>query len=141
MSRGAPDLFNVKLDTNKGVILLEIHRDWSPLGVDRFYNLVRNGFYNEARFFRVSKGNWAQFGIPGDPKIAQTWQKQTIADDPRFESNVRGTIAYAFAVPNGRTTQLFINLKDNSGTHDKEPFVPIGRIVAKGMKVADAAQH
>jgi homoserine O-acetyltransferase len=85
----------------------------------------------------VIKNRWAQFGINGDPKIAKLWRARTIPDDPRRESNVRGTIAYAFAVPNGRTTQLFINLQDNSATHDQEPFVPIGKVV-EGMDVADA---
>lgn len=137
MNRPAPELFRVRLETSKGAIVLEIHRDWAPHGADRFYNLVRAGFYDDARFFRVIVGRWAQFGIPGDPKLARLWRNQTIPDDPRRESNVRGTIAYAFAVPNGRTTQVFINLRDNSATHDPEPFVPFGRIV-EGMQVADA---
>jgi len=105
--------------------------------VDRFYNLVRAGYYDDARFFRVIQGRWAQFGINGDPRISNVWRARTITDDPRIESNVRGTVAYAFAVPNGRTTQVFINLKDNSATHDAGPFVPYGKIV-KGMDVADA---
>ncbi len=137
MNRRAPDLFQVKLETSKGVMLLEIHRDWSPHGVDRFYNLVRAGYYDGNRFFRISRGHWAQFGINGDPKISGLWRTNTIPDDPRRESNVRGTIAYAFAAPDGRTTQLFINLRDNSATHDAEPFVSFGRIIA-GMDVADA---
>jgi len=118
-------------------MLWEFHRSWSPHGVDRFYQLVRSGYYDGNRFFRVVPGRWAQFGINGDPNIANEWRKQSIPDDPRVESNVRGTIAYAFAVTNGRTTQLFINLKDNRATHDKEPFVPIGKVV-QGMEVADA---
>jgi cyclophilin family peptidyl-prolyl cis-trans isomerase len=137
MKRRAPDLFRVRLDTSQGVIWLEIRRDWSPHGVDHFYNLVRAGYYNEARFFRVIKGRWAQFGIHGDPKISNLWRARTLPDDPRRESNVRGTIAYAFAVPNGRTTQIFINLQDNTTTHDAEPFVPFGKIV-EGLEVADA---
>jgi peptidyl-prolyl cis-trans isomerase A (cyclophilin A) len=136
MNRRAPDAFKVRLETSKGDILLEITRDWSPRGVDRFYNLVAAGFYDQARFFRVSKGRWAQFGINGDPKIAKVWRKQAIEDEPRRQSNIRGTIAYAFAEKNGRTTQLFINLQDNSKTHDAEPFVPFGQIV-KGMEFAD----
>jgi peptidyl-prolyl cis-trans isomerase A (cyclophilin A) len=137
MNRRAPDLFNVRLETSKGVILLEIHRDWAPHGADRFYNLVLAGYYDQARFFRVIKGRWAQFGIHGDSKTAKLWRTQTIPDDPRRESNSRGTIAYAFAAPNGRTTQVFINMRDNSATHDPEPFVPFGR-VAEGMDVVDA---
>jgi len=136
MKRKAPDHFQVRLHTNKGLIVLEIHRDWAPLGVDRFFNLVGGGYYDEARFFRISKGNWAQFGVNGDPKISKVWRNKTIPDDPPKESNVRGTIAFAFAVKDGRTTQLFLNLKDNSATHDKEPFVPLGKVI-EGMAVAD----
>jgi cyclophilin family peptidyl-prolyl cis-trans isomerase len=137
MNLRAPAAFHVRLETSKGPMLLEIHRDWSPHGADRFYNLVRAGFYDDARFFRVIAGRWAQFGINGAPNVARLWRTQTISDDPRQESNVRGTIAYAFAVPNGRTTQVFINLRDNSATHDPAPFVPFGRVV-EGMDVADA---
>ena len=90
-----------------------------------------------ARFFRIRKGTWVQFGIDGDPAISKVWRNRTIPDDPRVESNVRGTIAYAFAVPNGRTTQVFINLQDNRQTHAPEPFVPFGRVV-EAMDVADA---
>lgn len=137
LNHRAPEVFHVRPQTTKGIIVLEVHRDWSAHGADRFYNLVRAGYYDDTRFFRVIRGRWAQFGIHGDPKISSLWQDRTIPDDPRRESNVRGTIAYAFAVPNGRTTQVFINLKDNSTTHDAEPFVPFGKIV-EGMDVADA---
>jgi cyclophilin family peptidyl-prolyl cis-trans isomerase len=136
MNRRAPERFNVRVETSKGVILIEVHRDWAPNGADRFYNLVRAGYYNQVRFHRVIEGRWAQFGINGDPKISNVWRGRTIPDDPRRESNVRGTVAYAFAVANGRTTQVFINLKDNSATHDAEPFAPFGR-VAEGMDVVD----
>ena len=137
MNRRAPDLFDVRLKTSKGMIVIEIHRDWAPHGADRFYNLVQGGYYDDDRFFRVIRGRWAQFGINGDPKIANAWRTQTIPDDPRRESNVRGTVAFAFAVPDGRTTQVFINLRDNSATHDPESFVPFGKVIA-GMSVADA---
>jgi cyclophilin family peptidyl-prolyl cis-trans isomerase len=136
MNRRAPERFNVRVETSKGVILIEVHRDWAPNGADRFYNLVRAGYYNQVRFHRVIEGRWAQFGINGDPKVSSVWRARTIPDDPRRESNVRGTIAYAFAVANGRTTQIFINLRDNSATHDAEPFAPFGR-VAEGMDVVD----
>ena len=132
----APHVSRVRLYTSEGVILIELHRDWSPNGVDRFYNLVRAGYYDDARFFRVTQERWAQFGINADPDISKAWRGKTIADDPRRQSNTRGTVAFAFAVPNGRTTQVFINLRDNSPTHDKEPFVPIGRVLL-GMDVAD----
>ena len=137
MNRRAPELFDVRLETSKGVIAIEVHREWAPRGADRFYSLVRAGYYDDSYFSRVSQGKWAQFGINGDPKISNVWRSQTIPDDPRRESNVRGTIAFAFAVPNGRTTQVFINLQDNSATHDSEPFVPFGKVIT-GMDVADA---
>jgi peptidyl-prolyl cis-trans isomerase A (cyclophilin A) len=133
----APAVSLVRLDTSKGTIDIEVTRDYSPRGADRFVALVRYGYYDEARFFRITPGRWAQFGINGNPAIAKAWRTRTIADDPFKQSNVRGTIAFAFAVPNGRTTQVFINLRDNSETHDKEPFTPFGRVVA-GMAVADA---
>lgn len=137
MNARAPELFNVQMETSKGVIVIEVHRDWAPHGVDRFYNLVRAGYYDQVRFHRIRKDTWAQFGINGDPKISHVWRTRTIPDDPRRESNQRGTIAYAFAVPNGRATQIFINLRDNSATHDKEPFVPFGKII-EGLAIADA---
>src|SRR5437667_6451048 len=136
MTRRAPDVFHVRFETSKGLIRLEIRRQQAPYGVDRFYNLVRAGYYDDAYFFRVIKERWAQFGIHGDPKISKVWRTRTIPDDPRRESNLRGTIAFAFAVPNGRTTQVFINLRNNSATHDREPFVPFGRVI-EGMDVAD----
>ena len=137
INRRAPDRFDVRLETSKGMIRIEVHRDWAPHGVDRFYNLVRTGYYDQVRFHRVIKGRWAQFGINGNPKVANAWRTKAIPDDPRRESNVRGTIAFAFAVPNGRTTQVFINLQDNSKTHDAEPFAPFGRII-EGMDAADS---
>lgn len=137
LNERAPDLFDVRLETSRGIILIEVHRDWAPHGADRFFNLTRAGYYDGDRFFRVIHGRWAQFGINGDPKISNTWRAQTIPDDQRHESNVRGTVAFAFAVPDGRTTEVFINLRDNSATHDPEAFVPFGKVVA-GMGVADA---
>ena len=133
----APSRSIVRLDTTGGVVDIEVTRDWSPRGADRFIALVRHGYYDGARFFRITKGRWVQFGINGDPAVAQAWRTRTIRDDPFEQSNVRGTIAFAFAVPNGRTTQVFINLTDNAPTHDKEPFTPFGRIVS-GMQVIDA---
>jgi len=133
----SPSRFQVRLETSKGEIWIEVHRDWSPHGADRFFNLVRAGYYDDTRFFRIKQGFWAQFGVNGDPQISSVWRERMIPDDPRVLSNERGTVAFAFAVPNGRTTQVFINLKDNSASHDREPFVPFGRVV-HGMKVADA---
>jgi peptidyl-prolyl cis-trans isomerase A (cyclophilin A) len=141
MNRRAPDASRIVLDTSQGRIVLEMRREWSPRGVDRFYNLVKYGYYDEARFFRIRAGNWAQFGIAADPKIATAWRRQSLPDDPRALSNTRGTVAYAFKEPNGRTTQAFINLKDNSATHDAPadgmPFVPFARVI-EGMAAADA---
>lgn len=137
LNRRAPGLFDVRLETSKGAILIEVHRDWAPHGADRFYNLVQAGYYDGDRFFRVIRGRWAQFGINGDPKISSLWRTQTIPDDPRRKSNVRGTVALAFAVNNGRTTQVFINLRDNSATHDPLAFAPFGKVI-EGMDVADA---
>jgi cyclophilin family peptidyl-prolyl cis-trans isomerase len=133
----APARCIVRLDTTKGDIDIEVTRDWAPLGTERFVNLVRHGFYDEARFFRVAPGRWTQFGVNGDPAIAQAWRTRTLRDDPFKQSNVRGTVAFAFAVANGRTTQVFFNLRDNSPTHDAEPFVPFGRVVSS-MAIVDA---
>ena len=137
MNRRAPDNFSVKLQTTKGSIFIELHRAWAPHGGDRFYNLGALGYYNESAIFRVIAGKWAQFGINGNPEVARAWRARTIPDDPRVESNVRGTVFFAFKDANGRATQAVINLRDNSEAFDKEPFVPIGKVV-KGMEVADA---
>ncbi|HEX9366437.1 MAG TPA: peptidylprolyl isomerase [Vicinamibacterales bacterium] len=133
-----PAEYTVRLETSKGPMVIAVHRDWAPNGADRFYELVTSGYYDDARVFRIRSGTWAQFGIAADPKVAQAWRTKTIPDDPyKGVSNTRGTVAYAFKDPNGRTTQVFINLKDNSETHDKEPFVIFGEVV-EGMEVADA---
>jgi peptidyl-prolyl cis-trans isomerase A (cyclophilin A) len=136
LNRRAPEMFKARLETSKGDIIVEVRRSWAPYGADRFYNLVRGGYYDEARFFRIIQGRWAQFGINGDSRIANLWRTNFIPDDPAGQSNVRGTVAFAFALPKGRTTQVFINLRDNSATHDREPFVPFGKVIA-GMDVAD----
>ena len=132
----APDQCVVRLETNKGNVDIEVTRAWAPIGADRFVNLVRHGYYDDNRFFRVAPGQWVQFGINGDPAVAKAWRTQTLKDDPFKTSNTRGTVAFAFAVPNGRTTQIFFNLRDNSATHDKEPFTPFGRVVA-GLDLID----
>jgi len=133
----APDVSIVRLETTKGNVDIEVTRAWAPRGADRFVSLVRAGYYDDNRIFRINPGRWAQFGIHGDPAIAKAWRPRTFPDDPFKTSNTRGTVAFAFAVPNGRTTQVFFNLRDNSETHDKEPFTPFGRVVA-GMDVVDA---
>ena len=114
-----------------------MHRDWAPHGADRFYELVTARYFDDNRFFRVVKGQWAQFGINGDPAVATRWRTRTIPDDPRTQSNVRGMVAFAFAEPNARTTQVYIALKDLSDPQDAQGFAPFGRVV-DGMDVADA---
>ncbi len=135
----APASFRVRLETTKGAILIECVRSWAPVGADRFYELVTSGYYDDAALFRIRPKTWVQFGIAGDPKVAQAWRSRTIADDPfqPAHPNERGTVFFAWAVPNGRTTQVVINLRDNREAHDKEPFVPFGRVI-DGMEVADA---
>ena len=137
MNQHAPAVCHVRLQTTKGDVRIEMRREWAPNGVDRFYNLVRHGYYDQSAIFRIRPGMWVQFGINGDPRISQLWRPRTIPDDPRKESNVRGTVAFAFKDPNGRSTQVFINLRDNSATHDKEPFVPIAKVI-EGMDVVDS---
>ena len=115
--------------------MVEVHRKWAPLGVDRLYNLVRAGFFDDSRFFRVRADYIAQFGIPGDPAISTVWRDLAIEDDPVRESNTRGSFAYAMTGPDTRTTQLYINLVDN--THlDTQGFAPLGQVV-EGMDVVD----
>jgi len=133
----APSIFRVRLATSKGAIVVEVHRDWGPRGADRFYELVTARYFDDNRFFRVVKGQWAQFGINGDPMVAKRWRTRTIPDDPPNQSNVRGMVAFAFAEPNARTTQVYIALKDLSDPQDAQGFVPFGRVV-EGMDVADA---
>ena len=131
----APDTYRVKLTTTKGDIVIEVTREWAPLGADRFYNLVRAGFYSDAAFFRVLPGFVAQFGISAHPEVSAAWKTARIKDDPVKESNARGTLCFATAGPNTRTTQLFINYGDNSRL-DGLGFAPFGKIT-EGMEVAD----
>ena len=126
----------VRLDTSKGAILIQVHREWAPLGAARFLDLVQAGYYDDSRFFRVVKGQWAQFGINGDPKVSASWRDRPIPDDPRGQSVTRGRVAFAFALPDGRTTQVYISLRDNS-YQDEQGFVPFGEVIT-GMDVADA---
>jgi peptidyl-prolyl cis-trans isomerase A (cyclophilin A) len=135
MNQTAPATFKAKFETSKGDFIVEVQRDWAPHGADRFYNLVKHGFYDEVRFFRVISGFMAQFGISGDPEVSAVWREQRIPDDPVKQSNKRGFITYATAGPNTRTTQLFINYGDNSRL-DRMGFAPFGR-VTEGMEVVD----
>jgi peptidyl-prolyl cis-trans isomerase A (cyclophilin A) len=135
LTEKAPATFKVNMDTSKGPIVIEVHRDWAPNGADRFYNLVKAGFYDDVRFFRVIPNFMAQFGIHGNPSVMAAWRPATLKDDPTKQSNLRGFVTFATAGPNTRTTQLFINFKDNSSL-DKQGFAPFGEVV-KGMDVVD----
>jgi peptidyl-prolyl cis-trans isomerase A (cyclophilin A) len=131
----APPVYKAKFDTTKGAFVVEVHRDWAPNGADRFYNLVKNGFYDDVRFFRVISGFMVQFGIHGDPKVSAPWREAQLRDDPVKQSNKRGYITYAMAGPNTRTSQVFINFGDN-GSLDSQGFSPFGRVIT-GMEVVD----
>lgn len=135
----APAEFDVKFTTTKGDFTVHVHRGWAPLGADRFYNLVKAGFFTNCAFFRVLKTPrpfMAQFGISPNPAIAKAWLNANISDDRPIESNTRGRITFATAGPNTRTTQLFINFGDNSFL-DKQGFAPFGE-VTEGMSVVDS---
>jgi peptidyl-prolyl cis-trans isomerase A (cyclophilin A) len=130
----APASFAVEFDTTKGKFVVTVRRSSAPHGADRFYNLVKAHFFDGVVFFRVVKGFVVQFGISGYPKVSSAWQNANIPDDPVKASNIVGTITYADAGPNTRTTQVFINLGDNSGNLDGQGFAPFGK-VTKGMAV------
>jgi peptidyl-prolyl cis-trans isomerase A (cyclophilin A) len=135
LSEKAPATYKARFDTSKGVVVLDVRRDWAPNGSDRFYNLVKNGFYDNARFFRVISGFMVQFGINGDPGVSAKWRDATIKDDPVKQSNKRGTITFATSGPNSRTSQVFINFADNSRL-DGMGFAPFGEVTT-GMNIVD----
>lgn len=132
----APDSFDVTFATTRGDVVVRAHRAWAPNGVDRLYTLVRLGYYDDTRFFRVLDGFMAQFGASGDPAVARRWSDSTIADDPVTRSNVRGAVSFASAGPNTRTTQLFINTAANDRL-DPMGFAPVGEVV-RGMEAVDS---
>lgn len=127
----APAQYKVRLNTTKGDVLILVHRDWAPLGADRFYQLTKAGFYDGDRFFRAIRGFVVQFGINGDPKVNKQWSAIPIRDDPPKMSNKPGTVTFATSGPDSRTTQVFINLADNSRL-DNQGFTPFGE-VTQGM--------
>jgi peptidyl-prolyl cis-trans isomerase A (cyclophilin A) len=131
----APETFKVQFDTTKGKFTIEVTRSLSPNGADRFYNLVRSGYFKDVAFFRVIPGFMCQFGIHGDPAVSAKWREANIADDPVKGSNTRGTISFATAGPNTRTTQLFINFGNNVNL-DGMGFSPFGKVTA-GMDVVN----
>jgi peptidyl-prolyl cis-trans isomerase A (cyclophilin A) len=131
----APDNFQVRFETSKGPFVIEVDREWAPRGADRFHELVEDKYFDEARFFRVVKGFVVQFGIHRDPEVSAKWRELQLVDDPVKQSNKRGYVTYATSGPNTRTTQLFINLADNSRL-DGRGFAPFGRVI-EGMDVVD----
>src|SRR4051794_40687823 len=131
----APASYKARFDTSKGVFVLDVRRDSAPNGADRFYNLVKNGFFDDARFFRVISDFMVQFGINGDPKVSAQWRTATIPDDPVKQSNKRGFITFATSGPNSRTSQVFINFGDNARL-DQMGFAPFGQVTT-GMNVVD----
>jgi peptidyl-prolyl cis-trans isomerase A (cyclophilin A) len=132
----APDSFRVAFETTRGTFVVDVIRAWSPLGVDRFHELVNAGYFTDVAFFRVVPRFVAQFGMHGDPAVNRRWDERAIADDPVVQSNKRGTIVFATAGPNTRGNQFFINYSDNTGL-DGQGFSPFGRVV-EGMRVVDA---
>ena len=135
LNEKAPDTFRANFDTSKGTFTITVNRSWAPLGADRFYNLVKNGFYDDVRFFRVIDGFMAQAGIHGNPTIAKAWVGARIQDDPVKQSNRRGFVTFATGGPNTRTTQFFINFGNNVAL-DKDGFAPFGEVTS-GMNVVD----
>jgi peptidyl-prolyl cis-trans isomerase A (cyclophilin A) len=136
LNEQAPATYKVRFDTSKGSFVVEVHRDWAPIGADRFYNLVKHGFYDDARFFRVISGFMVQFGINGNPQLSAKWRQANIKDDPVRASNREGFITFATAGPNTRTTQVFINYADNRAL-DHQGFAPFGQVTS-GMSVVKA---
>ena len=130
-----PEVFRVNLATSKGPVEIEVRRAWAPHGADHFYDLVKTGFYDGNRFFRVVRNFVVQFGISGDPRINRLWSTANLPDDPVKLSNAKGTLTYAHLGPNSRSTQLFINLKDNKSL-DKQGFAPIGKVIS-GMETVE----
>jgi peptidyl-prolyl cis-trans isomerase A (cyclophilin A) len=133
----APATYRVLFTTSKGPFTVEVHRDWAPNGADRFYELVKDGFFDGNRFFRIVPNFIVQWGIAGDPAVQRKWRDKTISDDPVMQSNKTGTITFAkTSEPNSRTTQLFINLKDNPGL-DGQGFAPFGQVIS-GLNVVES---
>jgi len=132
----APSVYRARVETSRGEFVMEVHRAWAPLGADRFYNLIRAGYYDDSRFTRIVPGYIAQFGIARDSAINATWVARSFPDDSAHYANVRGTFAFAMTGPNARTTQIYINLVDNA-RNDSQGFSPMGRIV-EGMSVVDS---
>lgn len=125
----APAVFQVQFETTQGPIVVTVHREWAPIGADRFYYLARNGFFDGERFFRVRANYIAQFGLNGDPAVIAAWKHRTMPDDSVHVSNLRGTLGYAMTGPNTRTTQIYFNLVDNANL-DSQGFAPFGTVTS-----------
>jgi peptidyl-prolyl cis-trans isomerase A (cyclophilin A) len=136
LAEHAPDTVRVRFETSKGPFVVEAYRNWSPNGVDRFYQLVRMGYFDDVRFFRVISGFMAQFGLHGNPRVWSAWRDRAIPDEPVTQSNKRGTITFATRGPNTRSAQFFINYRDNANL-DQMGFTPFG-VVTEGMNVVDS---
>jgi len=133
----APETFQVKFTTTRGDFVATVNRSWAPIGADRFYNLVKHHFYDNASFFRVVPGFVVQFGLSAYPPVSAAWEKANLQDEPVIQSNKRGYLTYAkTSMPNTRSTQIFINLKDNASL-DRQGFSPFGFVDAQGMKVVE----
>jgi len=132
----APASFKAKFATSKGDFTIQVDRAWSPFGADRFYTLVKNGYYDDVRFFRVVDGFMVQFGIHGNPDVNKAWMRNTIKDDAVAKSNTRGWVTFATGGPNTRTTQIFINFVDRNRMLDGQGFSPFGQVI-EGMDVVD----
>jgi len=124
----APDVYRVKMETTAGNFIIEVHREWAPLGADRFYNLVKIGYFNDVAFFRVLTGFMAQAGFHGNPAVSKVWLNSLIKDDPVKQSNHPGTVSFAMRGPNTRSAQIFVNYGDNSYL-DESGFSPFGKVV------------
>lgn len=133
----APEVFKAKFTTTKGDFVIEVHREWAPTGADRFYNLVKLGYFDGLKFFRAVENFMVQFGIHGDPRVNGAWYRASITDDPVKKSNKRGFVTFATSGPHSRATQVFINYNDANARLDKTGFAPFGQVV-DGMKVVDS---
>jgi peptidyl-prolyl cis-trans isomerase A (cyclophilin A) len=137
LTEKAPDTYQAKFETTKGNFVIQVRRAWAPNGADRFYNLVKNGYYDNCRFYRMVYGFMVQFGINGDPKLNSVWSQARIPDDPVKQSNRKGYVSFANAGPNTRTTQVFINFTDENIQLDGMGFAPFGTVV-KGTDIVEA---